>query len=307
MSPSARAKEPMQRPKAGMPIRLEDRVRLVLAPNSGAMTHWGTNTYVLGEGHLAVIDPGPDSDAHFQSLMAATAGETITHILVTHAHADHSPLARRLSQATGASVLGFGAASDGRSDLMNQLAKDGLAGGGEGVDNDFCPDIKLQDGDTVASENWSINVLHTPGHFAGHLSFSFESKLFCGDHIMGWSSTLVSPPDGDIAAFMSTSERLRGYGASRLYPGHGAPIDAVDARFEWLIEHRKSREASILRELSGDSRSLSDITKKAYTDVPAKVLPMASRNVFAHLIDLVGRNLVIAEPKLSMKAHFRKR
>lgn len=295
----------MQQPAFGTAIKVSDGVRLVLASNPGPMTHWGTNTYILGEGDVAIIDPGPESAAHFDALLAATKGETITHILVTHAHADHSPLARRLSKSTGAPVYGFGPPTAGRSAVMQRFAEIGVLGGGEGVDHGFCPDVELAEGDVVQGAGWDLNILHTPGHFAGHLAFAHGDMIFSGDHVMDWSSTLISPPDGDLGAFMSTSERLKNYGASRLLPGHGAPIEAVEARLEWLIEHRLSREAAIILALRRKPSTLQAITERVYPDAPQNVLPAAARNVFAHLIDLVDKNRVEALPSLSTQAQFR--
>lgn len=294
----------MQRPEPGLAIELDDSVRLLLAPNPGPMTHWGTNTYILGHGRVAVIDPGPDDAVHLSAILKATAGEVITDILVTHAHGDHSPLARRLSQHTGAPVSGFGPPDAGRSAVMSALARTSILEGGEGVDQAFQPDILRRDGDIIAGHDWSLRVLHTPGHFAGHLSFVLGDRIFSGDHVMDWSSTLISPPDGDLGAFMSTCKLLKAQSATRLYPGHGAPIDAVEKRLDWLIAHRLDRETSILTALSRTPQSLQMITKRAYTDVPQHVLPIAARNVFAHLIDLAERNLIDAVPELSTQAQF---
>ncbi len=294
----------MQQPDPGTSVDLEDQVRLLLAPNPGPMTHWGTNTYLLGRDHVAVIDPGPDSTEHLAAILKATAGEAISHIFVTHAHADHSPNARALSEKTGAPILGFGPAHAGRSTLMTRLAGSDALEGGEGRDDLFDPDVQLIDGDTVSGEGWHLEVLHTPGHFAGHLSFVFENQIFSGDHIMDWSSTLISPPDGDLGAFMKTCEMLKGKQAKRLYAGHGGPIDAVEERLDWLIHHRLARETAILETLSHRALTLQAITERVYTDVPQHVLPAAARNVFAHLIDLFERNLVTASPSMSTKAQF---
>ena len=295
----------MQQPNPGKVVELDDQVRLLLAPNPSPMTHWGTNTYILGRGHVAVIDPGPKSPAHLAAILQATKGEVITHILVTHAHADHSPLARVLSDKTGAPVSGFGPAEAGRSVLMTKLAQSDALEGGEGLDSGFDPDVRIGDGDTITGEDWQLGVLHTPGHFAGHLSFVFGDHIFSGDHVMDWSSTLISPPDGDLGAFMTTCKTLKRKRAARLYAGHGGPIDAPEERLEWLINHRLTRENAILQTLSSTPLSLSQITERVYTDVPRQVLPAAARNVFAHLIDLVERNEIMATPTLSTKAQFR--
>ncbi len=294
----------MQQPDPGKVVELNDHVRLLLAPNPSPMTHWGTNTYILGRGHLAVIDPGPNVPAHLDAILRATKDEVITHILVTHAHADHSPLARALSDKTGAPVSGFGPAEAGRSALMTKLAQSDVLEGGEGRDDGFAPDVIIADGDMITGEEWHLSVLHTPGHFAGHLSFVLGDHIFSGDHVMDWSSTLISPPDGDLGAFMKTSQMLKRKGAMRLYAGHGGPIDNPEERLDWLINHRLARETAILQTLSHTPVSLSQITERVYTDVPRHVLPAAARNVFAHLIDLVERNLITATPALSTKALF---
>lgn len=294
----------MQEPKPGQVRMLEDGVRALLAPNPGPMTHWGTNTYILGEGEVAVIDPGPDDAAHFETLVAATRGERISHILVTHAHADHSPLAARLSEATGAPVLGFGPAEAGRSEIMQSLAQGGFTGGGEGVDQAFRPTKTLKGGDVIEGAGWHARVVHTPGHFAGHLSFQHGNSLFSGDHVMDWSSTLISPPDGDLGAFMTTCDTMLDLGLTRLYPGHGHAIDSVEERLTWLVNHRRSRETAIRDTLTPQPTGLFDITTRVYRDVPDHVLPAASRNVFAHLIDLVERDLAKATPQLSVDALF---
>ena len=294
----------MNQPQAGEVQTLVAGLRCVLAPNPGPMTHWGTNTFILGEGEVAVIDPGPDNPAHLQSLLNATKGEKITHILVTHAHADHSPLSRILSQQTGAPIFGFGPPDTGRSETMQRLARRGLSGGGEGVDAHFRPDHTVSEGDRIEGIAWSVDVLHTPGHFAGHLAFACEQGVISGDHVMDWSSSLVSPPDGDLTAFMATSERLRDLAPPRLFPGHGRAIETPVERLSWLIDHRRSRETALLNALSNTPQGLSQLTATVYTDIAPEMLPAAARNVFAHLIDLVDRRRAIATPELSVDADF---
>lgn len=294
----------MSIPEPGSCDMLEDGLRRVLAPNPGPMTHWGTNTFILGEGRVAIVDPGPDREDHLAAILSAITGETVSHILVTHAHLDHSPLARRLAERTGAPVLGFGPPEAGRSPTMQALATSGHAGGGEGVDTAFLPDIALNHEDEIAGDGWSVTALHTPGHFAGHLAFVFGASVISGDHVMDWSSSLVSPPDGDLTAFMETSRTLRSAGYRRLHPGHGGAIEDPAERLDWLMAHRQGREAEILNALTRSPRTIATIAARIYTDIPAAMLSAAERNVFAHLVDLHGRGLVRATPALAATAGF---
>ncbi len=291
------------RPKTTQTLR--PGLRRVLAPNPSPMTHWGTNTYILGEGRVAVIDPGPAEDAHLDAILAALApGETVSHILVTHSHVDHSPLARPLAEATGAPVLAFGDSAAGRSAVMRKLARAGMAGGGEGVDRGFAPDETLADGAQVTGAGWQITALWTPGHMGNHMCFAWEDAVFSGDHVMGWASTMVSPPDGDLGAFMASTRRLAGLGAAVFYPAHGAPIEAPHERANWLIDHRLGREAEILRALENRPADVAALTRAIYTELPDALLGAAARNVFAHLVDLHERGRVQARPALGPEAVF---
>ncbi len=291
----------------GSVTRLAPGIRRVLAPNASPMTFWGTNTYLVGEGRVAVIDPGPADRGHFNAILAGlTPGERISHILVTHAHLDHSPLARPLSEATGAPVLAFGDAQSGRSEVMRDLVAHGLRSGGEGVDRAFAPDTCLADGDLLDTGDWRLRALWTPGHFGNHLSFAFDGAVFTGDHVMGWASSLVSPPDGDLAAFMASCNRLAAREDRLYYPGHGAPVNDPAARLAWLIRHRQDREAQILAALPDEPRSIPDLTRTIYTDTPRALLPAAERNVFAHLIDLTTRDMTRAMPRLDATARYQR-
>ncbi len=294
----------MNRPPIGQPEHIEEGIRRILAPNAGPMTHWGTNTWIVGDHDVAVIDPGPDNAAHLTAILSATASNTITHILVTHPHSDHSPLSRTLSKSSGAPILGFGAPQDGRSALMENLSANANAGGGEGIDELFIPDKTVSEGDVITGESWTLDVTHTPGHFSGHLGFRFKNMLFSGDHVMDWASTLVSPPDGDVASFRTTTEKLIGMNLLRCFPGHGAPIDGPTDRLSWLLEHRLLREHEILGALGSTPRSIAEITADVCRDIPKSMHQIAARNVFAHLIDLWERNLIEAAPSLSLNARF---
>jgi len=296
----------MNRPDVGRAEEIAPGLRRILAPNAGPMTHWGTNTFLFGETEIAVIDPGPDSQVHLQAILSACEGQTITHILVTHAHLDHSPLARTLSARSGAPVLAFGTAAAGRSATMQSLAETGLAGGGEGVDIWFAPDRTVKDGEKIEAREWTLKSLHTPGHFAGHVAFGTDDWLISGDHVMDWASSLVSPPDGDLTAFMTTSRRLLSEGPALFFPAHGNPICAPQERLQWLIDHRLHRENAILNTLTDNPTDIPSLTRHVYTDIDQIMLPAAERNVFAHLIDLVGRNLAIAHPTLSPKARYQR-
>lgn len=296
---------PLPAARPGHPEEVAPRVRRILAPNPSPMTLHGTNTYLVGTTDLAVIDPGPDSDAHLAAILAAVgAGQSISHILVTHAHVDHSPLARRLSQVTAAPVLAYGDAQAGRSAIMQSLAAQGLAGGGEGVDAGFTPDIILPDGGAVTGEGWHITALWTPGHFGNHLCFALDDILFTGDLVMGWASSLVSPPDGDLTDFMASCARLQARHDRIYLPGHGAPVTDPAQRVNWLIAHRRTREAAILEALGHEPATASSLAARIYTDTPAALLPAAARNVFAHLVDLTQKKQITAETTLSWTARF---
>ena len=292
-------------PDTGAVQQLEPDLRCVLAPNASPMTYWGTNTYLLGQHEVAVIDPGPMSPPHLDAILAAVPeGGRISHIFVTHAHIDHSPLALALSDRTGAAVHAFGPAHAGRSAVMQALARDGMAGGGEGVDASFHPDVTLPHGARVTSGEWEIEALHTPGHMGNHLCFAAGKRLFSGDLVMGWASSLVSPPDGDLTDFMASCRMLRDRSWDVFHAGHGAPITDPATRLDWLIAHREGREDAILEALSGAAQNAESLARALYTDVSPALIPAAMRNVFAHLVDLTGRKLVTPRGPLHSETVF---
>ena len=280
-------------PVPGQPLALADDLRLVLAPNPSPMTERGTNTWLLGRGAVTVIDPGPADPAHLRALLGALQGERVAQIVVTHAHKDHSPLARPLSQATGAPVLAFGDARAGRSARMQGLAD---LGGGEGVDAGFVPDEVLADSTAIEAAGRPLRALHTPGHFGNHLCLDWGTDLFSGDHVMGWAPSLVSPPDGDLTDFMASLDRLEGLGPRRYLPGHGAPVDDGLARTRALRAHRLGRESAILAAVREGAPTIDSVTARVYADLPPAMWPMAARNVLAHVIDLRGRGLLAGGP-----------
>lgn len=292
-------------PPPGQAAELQTGLRRILAPNPSPMTYRGTNTYLLGKRDLAVIDPGPLSDAHLEAILnAMQPGQRISHIIVTHSHLDHSPLAAPLAERTGAPVLAFGGPQAGRSAVMTKLAQQGLVGGGEGIDTAFRPDIKVADGEMIEGEDWRLEIIHTPGHLGNHIALGWGNVCFTADHVMGWASSLVSPPDGDLTDFMQACQRLRARDWTVFHAGHGAPITDPGERLDWLINHRLTREAQILAALADQPGTARQLAKRIYTDTPIALLPAAERNVFAHLIDLYGKSKVSTPDALSGNANF---
>lgn len=277
-------------------------VRRVVAANPGPFTAWGTGTYIVGTGKVAVIDPGPVRDDHLAALTKALEGHTVSHILVTHTHLDHSPLARALADQTGATVLAYGPHGSGR--------EAGLAGEQveAGADIDFAPDQSLADGEIIEGDGWTIEAVHTPGHTSNHLCFALreENALFTGDHIMGWSTTVISPPDGDMAEYMASLDKVLERGDKRLIPCHGTTIDDPEPFIRALIAHRKAREAKILKAVQNGLETVDAIVAAVYTDVAPELHPAAARSTLAHLVHLADQGLISAsDDDQGLKALYR--
>ena len=265
--------------------QLDPLVRRVLAPNPSAFTFTGTQTHIVGRGDVAVIDPGPDIPSHIDALLKATAGERIVAIVCTHTHRDHSPGTRPLQAATGAPIIG--------------CAPLALVGGDddESFDPDYVADRVLADGEALERPGWTLEAVATPGHTSNHVCFALpESRaLFSGDHVMGWSTSIVSPPDGDMGAYVASLEKLLGRDDAIYYPAHGPAVDEPRKLVRGLILHRMQREAGILAELKAGKADIPSIVASLYRAVDPRLHPAAARSVLAHLIDLEKRGLVVGE------------
>lgn len=288
-------------------VWLSDDIRRIIAPNPSPMTHAGTNSYLIGNGKdLVLIDPGPESAPHVtRILQALRPHERIATIVVTHAHLDHSGATRSLSAQTGAPVLAYGPATRGRSPIMQALAQGGFTSGGEGIDPDFAPDIQVEDGTMIPCDGGALQVIHCPGHLSNHICLARNGMLFSGDHAMNWSSSIVSPPDGDMGAYIASLRKLRQRAWLALLPGHGPIATDADACLERLLQHRLQREAQITETLRDGPASAAQITARIYRDTPAYLHAAAERNVLAHLIDLTERLEISCEEPIKSGTIFR--
>jgi glyoxylase-like metal-dependent hydrolase (beta-lactamase superfamily II) len=273
--------------ETGTVERLGGRVRRVLAPNPSPFTYTGTQTYIVGEGEVAVIDPGPDLPDHVEALVAALAGERVAAILCTHTHRDHSPASRPLQEATGAPIVGCGPLS----------LEDAGPRADESFDSRYRPDRILVDGERFGAGGWTLEAVATPGHTSNHLCLAFdeEGALFTGDHVMGWSTTVVAPPDGDMADYRASLDRLLGRDDRVYYPAHGPAVEDPHGHVRRLIEHRHMRERQILSHLEQGQGRIPAMVAAMYSDIDPRLFPAAGRSVLAHLVDLERRNLVRGE------------
>ena len=262
-------------------------IRRVIANNPGPFTYTGTGTYIVGQGEVAVIDPGPDMPEHLQAILAAVEGETVTAILVTHHHADHSPLARPLKARTGAPIYGC-AAPASRSPLAEGPQMEHAADAG------FTTDVDLCAGGAVAGRGWTFEAIPTPGHTSNHLCYALreENALFTGDHVMGWSTTVVTPPDGDMTDYMESLQRVRAGNFATLWPTHGPPVREPAPFLDAYVAHRRGRETQILTALKDGPARIAGLVPRLYADVDPKLHPAAACSMLAHMIDLVRRGLV---------------
>ena len=283
----------------GKPVEISPLIRRVLARNPNAFTFHGTGTYIVGRGRVAVIDPGPLIDEHVTALQAALAGETITHILITHTHSDHSPAAAPLKAATGAKTYGFGPHGAGKRDEGIDVE--------EGGDMDFRPDVVVRDGDTIEGDGWTFDCLYTPGHTSNHICFGLreEKSLFSGDHVMGWSTTVIGPPDGDMAHYFASLRKLTARDDRLYYPTHGNPIRAPQAFVTKLIEHRIARERQIEECLKRGIARIPDMVAVIYSEIDKKLHPAASMSVLAHLQHMVATRRAACDGTPSSRSTYR--
>jgi glyoxylase-like metal-dependent hydrolase (beta-lactamase superfamily II) len=285
------AREPPPRATA----RLSPMVRRLVAPNASPFTFNGTCTYIVGEGAVAIIDPGPDDESHHAALLAAVEGEQVETVLVTHTHRDHCAGAKRLSAATSSRLLGAAPFTPGTAGLDSSH------------DRDYSPDAILADGERLRGRGYSIEAVATPGHCSNHLCFALleERALFSGDHVMAWSTSVVAPPDGSMRAYMASLEKLRGRDETIYWPGHGGPVVQPKRYVRALIHHRRQREAAILSALGDGAQTISALVAKVYQGLSPALTGAAGLSTLAHLDDLRERGLIVAETADGGEARFR--
>lgn len=283
--------------KYGDAVRVSPRVRRLIAENPGPFTYLGTGVYIIGQGDVAVIDPGPAIDKHFEALKMVLKGERITHVLVTHSHMDHSPLAHPLAKWAGCKVYAGGAAIPTESEVRMEA----------GDDLRFTPDITVKDGDVFKGSDWTIEAIATPGHTSNHFCFGLkeENALFSGDHVMGWSTTVISPPDGHMGDYFASLEKIKKRGFSTIWPTHGPPVTNVAPFLDAYIAHRKAREQAIIERLRAGDRLIPDMVKVIYKDVDKRLHPAACHSVLAHIIHLVETGRVKAEGPFGLATEYR--
>ena len=262
--------------------QLETGIARVLAHNPSAFTYFGTQTYLLGEKEVAVIDPGPDLPEHVDALVEALGGRPVVAILCTHTHRDHSPASRPLAERTGAPIIGCAPLA---LEIVGPRAD-------ASFDGDYAPDRVLADGENIEVDGKTVTAIATPGHTSNHICFAYEGALFTGDHVMGWSTTVVVTPDGEMAAYMQSLDKLRQRDAGIYYPAHGDPVTNPQQYVRHLAGHRMQRERQILGLIKDQARDIPDIVANAYPGLDQRLVPAAGGSVFAHLLDLERRGLV---------------
>lgn len=267
-------------------------VRRVLCNNPSPFTFTGSITYIVGNGNVAIIDPGPDDETHVQAVLDAVRGETVTHIFVTHTHRDHSPGTARLKAATGATVYAEGPHRASRAAYASETRTTESGG-----DWDFRPDVTLKDGDVVTGDGWRLEAVWTPGHTANHMAFAWPERklMFIGDHVMGWSTSIVIPPDGSMVDYMASLEKLTRREEQLYLSGHGPEIPDAVRFVKFLMRHRKAREASILHRLAKGEADIPTIVRASYIGIDPRLVNAAGYSVLAHLEDLVARNVVATD------------
>lgn len=266
----------------GEAVTLSPLVRRVVVNNPSPYTFKGTSSFIVGKGQVAVIDPGPDDDAHFAALLEAIRGETVTHILVTHSHADHSPLARRLKAATGASTFAYGRVEAPPSAGLRLDAS---------IDHEFAPDQLLRDGDAISGSGWTLEALFTPGHMSNHMCFALreEQALFAGDHVMAWATSVIAPPDGDMAQYFTSLRKLLDREDAIYHPGHGPSKRDPKPLVRGYLAHRRMREEAIRARVEQGARTVEDVVAAVYADVDPKLHGAAALSTKAHLDHLVAQ------------------
>jgi glyoxylase-like metal-dependent hydrolase (beta-lactamase superfamily II) len=289
-------------PRYGTAVQAAPLVRRIVADNPSKYTYLGTGTYIVGHGDVAVIDPGPMLDEHRDALAAALAGERVRAILVTHCHSDHSPLAAWLRDETGAPTIAFGPHGsvetdpdpDGDADVDDDVTLE------ESTDTEFDPDVRVSDGEVAAMGNgWTMRAVHTPGHTSNHMCYALEEEhaLFTGDHVMGWSTSVVSPPDGNMRDYIESLRKVMARDDASLWPTHGAPVTSPRPFLAAFLEHRLEREAQVLAAVRSGSSDIESMVKMLYADVREELHKAAGRSVLSHLIKLVDEGTVSAEGK----------
>ncbi len=285
-------------PKYGALVRISKNVRRLVANNSGPFTAWGTNVYVVGKDEVFVFDPGPNLNAHFEVLLQSLGNEKVNGIFITHHHMDHSPLAARLAQHFGCLTYGIGAPEKPAAGQDIKLEA--------GEDYSFQPKVTIKDGQVFTGNGWSIEAVHTPGHTSNHVCYGVlgDNGLICGDHIMGWATSVVIPPDGDMDDYLRSLQKVQLRNYDVLWPGHGAPIDQPARFIRAYIDHRQKRNMQILQQLGKGQRRIKDIVPVIYADTDPGLYPAASISVLSHMIFLIKSGKVIGDGPPGLKTSY---
>ncbi|MGQ3672930.1 MBL fold metallo-hydrolase [Xanthobacter sp. TB0136] len=287
---------------AGRVDQITPLVRRIVAPNPSPFTYTGTCSYIIGQGKVAILDPGPDSAAHIEALLHAVRGEEVTHIVATHTHHDHTPAAPAIQARTGARTVGAGPHIAARPLYIGEVNPLDAS-----ADTDFHPDIILADGDAITGPGWTLQAIATPGHTANHLAFALPENqlLFSGDHVMAWATSIVAPPDGSMGDYIRSLEIL-GARPEKIYlPGHGGPVREAPSFVRDYLDHRLARQAAILRSLNRAPETIPDLVRRIYIGLDPRLFDAASLTVLAHLEYLVERNEVFTEGPPSMAGLYR--